>query len=56
MYAVQDMIYFGDYPTSMKVMLDDRLPAFTPEEKFLIKGSNDFFALNTYTTNVVREC
>ena len=31
-----------------------RLPAFTPEEVDYIKGTYDFFALNTYTTTMVQ--
>jgi beta-glucosidase len=45
-----DPIYKGDYPDSMKTRLGNRLPAFTPDEKALIRGSSDFFGLNHYTT------
>ncbi|WP_020570938.1 GH1 family beta-glucosidase [Neolewinella persica] len=45
-----DPIYLGDYPQVMKDRVGDRLPAFTDEEKVLIKGSSDFFGLNHYTT------
>ncbi|KAF9450197.1 glycoside hydrolase family 1 protein [Macrolepiota fuliginosa MF-IS2] len=48
-----DPIYKGHYPASLEVMLGDRLPKFTPEDLAVIKGSSDFFGLNTYTTNVV---
>ena len=33
-------------------MLGDRLPDFTPEELRVIKGSSDFYGMNTYTTNL----
>uniref|UniRef100_A0A0W0F186 beta-glucosidase n=1 Tax=Moniliophthora roreri TaxID=221103 RepID=A0A0W0F186_MONRR len=49
-----DPIYKGHYPTSLKAMLGNRLPEFTTEEQALIKGSSDFFGLNTYTSNLVR--
>ncbi|KDQ20029.1 glycoside hydrolase family 1 protein [Botryobasidium botryosum FD-172 SS1] len=49
-----DPIYLGHYPESLKAMLGDRLPDFTPEEIELVKGSSDFFGLNTYTTNLVK--
>lgn len=40
----------------MKAILGDRLPEYTPEEWAIVKGSSDFFGLNTYTSNLVREC
>lgn len=40
----------GDYPQSLKDTLGDILPRFTPEEKKLIKGSCDFFAIDAYTS------
>jgi beta-glucosidase len=49
-----DPIYFGDYPERMKRRLGDRLPAFTDEEKALLKGSFDFFGLNHYSTSYAR--
>ncbi|ESK96275.1 beta-glucosidase [Moniliophthora roreri MCA 2997] len=49
-----DPIYKGHYPTSLKAMLGNRLPEFTTEEQALIKGSSDFFGLNTYTSNLVQ--
>ncbi|KAF8999138.1 beta-glucosidase 1A [Cyathus striatus] len=50
-----DPIYKGYYPASLKAMLGDRLPEFTPEEVVVIKGSSDFFGLNTYTSKFVQE-
>ena len=48
-------VFHGDYPQPLKDMVGDRLPAFTQEEKDLLKGSSDFYGLNLYTTNLVRE-
>jgi beta-galactosidase len=45
-----DPIFLGDYPESMKRNLDERLPSFNKDEKQIVKGSVDFFALNHYTT------
>merc|ERR1712107_619059 len=43
-----DPIFKGDYPESLKDFYGDHLGKFTPEEKKLLKGSADFFGLNTY--------
>jgi beta-galactosidase len=40
----------GDYPAVMRERVGDRLPGFTDEESSLLRGSSDFFGLNTYTT------
>ncbi|KAF9260580.1 glycoside hydrolase family 1 protein [Marasmius fiardii PR-910] len=47
-------IYKGEYPESLKMMLGERLPDFTEEEQMLVKGSSDFFGVNSYTSNLVR--
>ena len=50
-----DPIYgSGNYPSSMRAQLGSRLPTFTPEERELVKGSSDFYGMNTYTTFFVR--
>lgn len=48
-------IYKGHYPASMKELLGTRLPEFTADEWEVVKGSSDFFGINNYTTNIVRE-
>lgn len=40
----------GDYPASMRAILGDALPKFTPVQRQLLKGSADFFGLNHYGT------
>ncbi len=45
-----DPIFLGDYPECMKRNVAERLPALTNDEKRLLHGSADFFALNHYTT------
>ncbi|TFK52902.1 beta-glucosidase [Heliocybe sulcata] len=49
-----DPVYLGHYPPFMRQFLGDRLPTFTPEEEKLVKGSSDFYGMNTYTTNLIR--
>ena len=46
-----DPVFLGDYPQSVK----DRVPALTDQEKALLKGSADYFALNHYTTLYVTD-
>ena len=48
-----DPIYYGSYPTAMRVRLGDRLPTFTAEDRGRLRGSCDFFGLNHYTTHLV---
>ena len=49
-----DPIYHGDYPASMRKQLGDRLPQWEAEEIALVKGSNDFYGMNTYCANYIR--
>ncbi|KAF7337788.1 Glycoside hydrolase family 1 protein [Mycena sanguinolenta] len=49
-----DPIYLGHYPPYMQQLLGNRLPQFTPTELALVKGSSDFYGMNTYTTNLCR--
>ncbi|MCB0685965.1 MAG: beta-glucosidase [Saprospiraceae bacterium] len=45
-----DPIYHGDYPSSMRIRVGDRLPHFQDKDRELLLGSSDFFGLNHYTT------
>lgn len=45
-----DPLFFGDYPTSMRKRVGNRLPKFSASEAALIKGSLDFVGINHYTT------
>ena len=38
----------------MRKQLGDRLPAFTDEERTLVRGSNDFYGMNHYTADYVK--
>jgi len=49
-----DPVYLGHYPPYMQQMLGNRLPQFTPAELAVVKGSSDFYGMNTYTTNLCR--
>lgn len=48
-----DPVVLGDYPAVMRERLGSRLPAFSREERDLLKGSVDFLGLNHYTTQFV---
>ncbi|XP_071690838.1 beta-glucosidase 40-like [Rutidosis leptorrhynchoides] len=45
-----DPIMFGDYPSSMRKRVGDRLPTFTKIQSASLKGSIDFVGINHYTT------
>lgn len=57
-------LYYGDYPEVMKIRIDkrsklegfkeSRLPKFTEEEKNTLKGTSDYFCINTYGSAVVK--
>lgn len=49
-----DPIYHGKYPDSMVQQLGDRLPKWTPEDIALVRGSNDFYGMNTYCANYIK--
>lgn len=43
-FRFTDPLKFGDYPKLLKEAKGDVLPAFSPEEAALVKGSTDFLA------------
>ncbi len=45
-----DPLYRGEYPDCMRERVGGRLPVFTPDDRTMITGSQDFFGLNHYTT------
>ncbi|KAK9101029.1 hypothetical protein Scep_024459 [Stephania cephalantha] len=45
-----DPIFYGDYPSSVKQIVRERLPKFSEEESKDIKGSFDFIGINYYVT------
>ncbi|XP_058070349.1 beta-glucosidase 6 [Magnolia sinica] len=50
-----DPLFFGDYPTSMRNRVGNRLPRFSAAEAALIKGSLDFVGVNHYTTYYAKQ-
>ncbi|XP_024992523.1 beta-glucosidase 12-like [Cynara cardunculus var. scolymus] len=46
-----DPLAFGEYPQSVRHLVQGRLPKFSPEESKLVKGSFDFIGINYYTSN-----
>ncbi|KAK4626183.1 Beta-glucosidase 1B [Fulvia fulva] len=50
-----DPIYKGDYPASMRQQLGERLPEFSADEQALLHGSNDFYGMNHYTADYIRD-
>jgi beta-glucosidase len=49
-----DPVYLGHYPPYMREVLGSRMPDFSPEEWALVKGSSDFYGMNTYTTALTK--
>ncbi|XP_060967934.1 beta-glucosidase 24-like [Cannabis sativa] len=43
-------LVFGEYPLTMRTIVEERLPTFTSKDKNLVKGSVDFIGLNYYTS------
>ncbi|KAK8941130.1 Beta-glucosidase 24 [Platanthera zijinensis] len=50
-----DPLKFGNYPFSMRALVRERLPSFTPEESAKLKNSFDFIGLNYYTARYARD-
>jgi beta-galactosidase len=50
-----DPLYRGEYPDCMRARVAGRLPQFTSDDRAMIKGSQDFFGLNHYTTMYASE-
>ncbi|KAI3845135.1 hypothetical protein MKX03_019802 [Papaver bracteatum] len=50
-----DPIMSGDYPSSVKRIVGDRLPVFTKQESIDITGSFDFIGVNHYITVYVMD-
>ncbi|KAI3880112.1 hypothetical protein MKW92_040500 [Papaver armeniacum] len=50
-----DPIMSGDYPSSVKRIVGDRLPVFTKQESIDINGSFDFIGVNHYITVYVMD-
>lgn len=46
-------ITYGEYPSSMRSLLGNRLPKFTKSQSDSLKGSYDILGVNYYTTNYV---
>lgn len=43
-----------DYPACMRAQLGERLPRFTEEEKKLIRGSSEFYGMNSYSAFYIK--
>ncbi|KAH0449899.1 hypothetical protein IEQ34_020591 [Dendrobium chrysotoxum] len=49
-----DPIFFGDYPSSMRERVGNRLPKFSASDTSRVKGSLDFVGINHYTTYYIK--
>jgi beta-glucosidase len=49
-----DPVYLGKYPDSMVKQLGDRIPSWTKEDLALVHGSNDFYGMNHYCANYIK--
>ncbi|KAK8967633.1 Beta-glucosidase 12 [Platanthera guangdongensis] len=49
-----DPLKFGDYPLTMRSLVGERLPYFTPEETQKLLNSYDFIGVNYYTARYAR--
>lgn len=47
-------MFHGHYPLIMQLLVGDRLPTITPEERNLLKGSVDFVGINYYRSFYVK--
>lgn len=47
-------LVYGDYPASMRHLVNKRLPKFKDDEILLVKGSYDFIGINYYTANYAK--
>ncbi|CAN1305249.1 Beta-glucosidase 24 [Linum perenne] len=50
-----DPMVRGDYPSSMKYYVGDRLPKFSKEESKLLSGTFDFLGINYYSSRYVMD-
>jgi beta-glucosidase len=50
-YRFLDPLTNGDYPHSMRALVEKRLPKFTKEQSKSLKGLFDFIGLNYNTSN-----
>lgn len=49
-YRFMEPLTHGDYPSTMRKLVGNRLPKFTKKQSDMIKGSYEFVGLNYYTT------